>query len=295
MRRTLASLLLVVACQKSEPAAPVETPPVPHLPAATAPATNPNQISEGLQTPESVLYDADQDVYFISNINGAPDAADGNGFISRVNAETLRSDAKWIESGKSEVILNAPKGMAVIGDDLFVADITTVRVFDRKSGKPKGETMLSGATFLNDIASDGTSIYVSDSGADTVWQITAGTAQKFAEGKHLKNPNGLDVVNGELWVVTQGGTEVYKLAKGKKTSVALLPKSGLDGLAHLADGTLLITSWDQKCVYRGPAKGPFTPFVENVNGPADIGIDTRRNRLLVPHFIDNVVSIHPLQ
>lgn len=292
MRRTLVSLLLVVACQKSEPARPVEIP-APRIPAAAA--TNPNQISEGLQTPESVLYDAGQDVYFISNINGAADAADGNGFISRVNAETLQIDAKWIESGKSEVILNAPKGMAIIGDDLFVADLTTVRTFDRKSGKPKGETMLSGATFLNDIASDGTSIFVSDSGLNTIWQITAGTAQKLAEGKHLNSPNGMDVVNGELWAVTQGGTEVYKLAKGKKTAVAQLPKGGLDGLAHLADGTFLITSWDQKCVYRGPAQGPFTPFVENINGPADIGIDTRRNRLLIPHFMDNVVSIHPLQ
>ena len=32
----------------------------------------------------------------------------------------------------------------------------------------------------------------------------------------------------------------------------------LDGLAHLADGTFLVTSWDQKCIYRGPAAGPFT-------------------------------------
>ena len=37
-----------------------------------------------LTTCESVLYDQDQDVLYVSNINGAPDGKDGNGFISKV-------------------------------------------------------------------------------------------------------------------------------------------------------------------------------------------------------------------
>ena len=37
---------------------------------------------EGFKTPESVKWDSTQDVYFVSNINGAPNAKDGNGYIS---------------------------------------------------------------------------------------------------------------------------------------------------------------------------------------------------------------------
>jgi hypothetical protein len=36
------------------------------------------------------------------------------------------------------VVLNAPKGLALSADTLFVADIDHVRLFDRVSGAPKG-------------------------------------------------------------------------------------------------------------------------------------------------------------
>src|SRR3972149_4477688 len=53
--------------------------------AAQAPAVTVQGV--GFQTPESVLYDAAEDVYLVSNINGSPTAADGYGFISRIGPE----------------------------------------------------------------------------------------------------------------------------------------------------------------------------------------------------------------
>ena len=47
-------------------------------------------------------------------------------------------------------------------------------------------------------------------------------------------------------------------------------------------------------MYRGTATGPFTPAIENVTSPADIGYDTKRKRVLVPHFTENKVTIHAL-
>ncbi|HEY6853125.1 MAG TPA: hypothetical protein VI139_02675, partial [Gemmatimonadales bacterium] len=54
-------------------------------PAAKVPA-GPTKVAtvDSLQTPESVLWDAAADVYFVSNINGNPSVKDNNGFISRV-------------------------------------------------------------------------------------------------------------------------------------------------------------------------------------------------------------------
>jgi hypothetical protein len=132
-------------------------------------------------------------------------------------------------------------------------------------------------------------------GTDAVWKIDGGKAQKIASGKDLKAPNGITVVNGKIWVVTFGGTELYQLEKGKKNIVTNLPKGGLDGVVAMSDNTFVVTSWDGKAVYRGQAGSGFTAVVENVNAPADIGYDTKRHRLLVPHFMDSVVSIHPLQ
>jgi sugar lactone lactonase YvrE len=304
----IALTVLIAACQKNESTTATDTAAAPPAATKTSTAPQPVTINQGLQTPESVLWDAQQDVYFISNINGQPLAADNNGYISRVNPDTMQVDAKWVEGGKPGVTLDGPKGMAIVGDTLYVADITSVRKFDRKSGAPKGEIKIPGSTFLNDLASDGSSVYVSDSGlkagaggnfeptgTDAIWKITKDKAQKIAGGDDLKRPNGVEIVGGKLWVVSFGGNELYQIDHGKKTNVATLPKGSLDGLVHLDDGSFLVSSWDGKAVYRGPAAGPFQTVLDNVNVPADIGYDSKRHRLLVPHFMDSIVTIHPLQ
>ncbi len=186
-------LLLSLCCQKESTTPPPMTEGAPPMPMTTAPPVSQPATLSGFQTPESVLYDPDQDVYFISNINGQPLAADDNGYISRVNAESLQIDAKWIDGAKPEITLNAPKGMAIVGDDLYVTDLTVVRKFDRKSGAPKGEIAIPGSTFLNDLASDGTVVYVSDSGlkagasgsfeptnTDAIWKISGDKPRKIA-------------------------------------------------------------------------------------------------------------------
>jgi sugar lactone lactonase YvrE len=307
LRALLLIVLALAACQKNETAT-TETQPTPTPTTITASIANVLQISQGLQTPESILYDSEQDVYFISNINGQPLDADGNGYISRVNPETLKGDMKWIDGAKPDVTLNAPKGMAIVGDTLYVTDITVVRKFNRKTGAPEGEMPLPGSTFLNDAASDGKSVYISDSGlkagaggnfepsgTDAIWKITGMKAEKIARGKELKAPNGVETTGGNLWVVSFSANELYRLDKGKKADVTTLPKGSLDGLVHMSDGSFLISSWDGKAVYRGKPHGKFTPIVENINAPADIGYDTKRGRLLIPHFMDNIVTIHNVQ
>ncbi|HVH47531.1 MAG TPA: hypothetical protein VM925_34585, partial [Labilithrix sp.] len=119
----------------------------------------------GLSTPESVLYDDAADVYLVSNIDGKPTEADGKGFIAKLSPDGTVATLKWIEGGKNKVTLNAPKGMAFSGDHLYVADLDTVRIFDRKTGAPVGDVKIAGATFLNDITvgADGR-VLVSDSG-----------------------------------------------------------------------------------------------------------------------------------
>lgn len=308
----LIATLLVFACTKetTTQTTNTNTPPAQTTSSAatTSPAAQPSEISQGLQTPESVFYDADQDVYFISNINGDPLAADNNGYISRVSPDSLTGEMKWIEAGKNGVTLNAPKGMAVVGDTLYVTDITVVRRFDRKSGAPKGQIAIPGSTFLNDAVSDGKSVYVSDSGmksgaggnfestgTDAIWEITGDQAKKIASGKDLERPNGVEIADGKLWVVSFAANELYEIDKGKKTNAVKLPAGSLDGLVHLADGTFLVSSWESNSVYRGTATGPFNAVIQNVKSPADIGYDTKRKRVMVPHFMESRVTIHPLQ
>ena len=310
LRMTLLLIVMVsfVGCQRTETVSTETQPTTTEAATTTQPPPLP-ELREGLQTPESVLFDSEQNVLFVSNINGQPLAADDNGYISRLNPEDLKPvDLKFIDGAKPDVTLNAPKGMAIVGDDLYVSDITTVRKFDRKTGAPKGEVRIAGATFLNDVAADGNTVYVSDSGmkagaggnfeptgTDAIWSISGNKATKFASGKDLKGPNGIVVANGKVWAVSFGGNEIYQIENGKKTNVVTAPKGGLDGLAVLPDGTLLVSSWDGNTIYRGPTAGPFVVELENVNAPADFAFDSTRNRILVPHFMENRISVSALR
>jgi len=299
---SLVFLLVVSGCQR-ETEAPTETAATDTAP---PPPPQPTVLSEAFQTPESVLYDPDQDVYFVSNINGDPLATDDNGYISRVNAETLQIEPKWIDGARPDVQLNAPKGMTIVGDELWVTDITNIRKFDRRTAAPRASLVVKGSSFLNDLASEGNSVYVSDSGlksgkagfeptgTDAVWQLSGTAAKRFVSGKDLNRPNGLAASEGKIWMVPFGGTELFELTAGQKNIVGRLPQNSLDGLVRLGDGSFLVSSWDAKAVYRGSANGTFQPLIENVDAPADIGFDSKRNRVLVPHFMENRVTIHTL-
>ncbi|MDQ7089022.1 MAG: hypothetical protein Q9Q13_14705 [Acidobacteriota bacterium] len=131
----------------------------------------------GLSTPESVLWDPRADVYLVSNIVGSPSDEDGDAFIARVSPDGKVAALRWIDSRGAGVRLDAPKGMALVGDSLWVADIHSVRRFDRVSGAPQGSVPIADSVFLNDLCPDGrgegSMSATAVPGASTRWTPTA--------------------------------------------------------------------------------------------------------------------------
>jgi hypothetical protein len=261
-------------------------------------------IKGGFATPESVLHDPQLDIYMVSNINGNPLEADDNGFISLVSTDGRILALKWIDGASDSVTLNAPKGMAVSEGSLYVADLTVIRRFDRKTGAPQGEVHVPGATFLNDVAAgeDG-AIYFTDSGlkagaegfepsgTDAVYRLWPnGTLDTLARGDSLGRPNGIALSGDSVWVVSFGSGELYRVVGGGRADVVKLPKGSLDGLV-VVFGEVFASSWDGGSIIRGPIGGPLTEFQINLPAPADIGHDIWRNRILVPLFNANEVRI----
>ena len=265
-----------------------------------------------LKTPESMLYDVGRDMYMVSNINGKPAEADDNGYLTVINPdgsnERANANWKWIMGEMPDIKLDAPKGLAISGDTLYVADITVVRRFEAKAGKQKDDVKIDGVTFLNDITPDGAGgVYVSDtgvdaelkpSGTDAIYHVDKdGNVKPVIKNKDLGGPNGL-WFDGKatIWVVTFRSGELYDVdLKGKKGKPLKLPKGQLDGIVGGLDGgDMLISSWEGKCVYRGKPGGEWKPIVEDVESPADIDYDPKRKRLLIPGFTTNKITIHQL-
>jgi len=261
----------------------------------------------GFMTPESVLHDEVADVYLVSNINGSPVEEDTNGFISRVAPTGDVIALKWIDGAAEGVTLHAPKGMTIVGDTLYVTDVTTVRMFDRNSGAPIGDIPVVGSDFLNDLhaGADG-EVYVTDSGMtagegglvptgnDGVYVIRGREVEMLASGDELARPNGMHMVGTTLWVVSFGAPSLYSIGEDGKATEVMLPAGGLDGLEVTNDGQMLISSWEAQAIYRGTPDGGFEVIVSDVESPADIGYDEERGHLLIPLFMKDEVQIIPL-
>ena len=258
----------------------------------------------GLNTPECAIHDTQADIYIVSNINGNPLGKDKAGFISRVAPSGKILDLKWIDGGAEGVTLNAPKGLAIVGDTLYAADVNAIRKFHRVTGKATGVIEIKGSSFLNDLASgpDG-KVYVSDSGfggdpdaprTDAVYEISPDDSVKaLSRGAEVPNPNGLLVTAGGLLVCTWNSGELLwaRAREGRERLVAKLPKNQLDGIVVDKDGSLLITSWAGECVYRFKFPQGVTVAIEGLKEPADPGWDAKRGRLLIPHFKEHKLTI----
>ncbi len=275
--------------------------------AQTAAASGPSKV-EGFEGPESAKYDADLDVWYVSNVNGTPVAKDGNGYLSRLKGDGTVDTLKWIVSGTRGVTLDAPKGLALQGDTIWVADITNVRGFDRRTGAPVASIAVKGSKFLNDIAVGPDGLYVTDSGLegsakgiahtgpDRIYRIAPDRRVTVAiESDSLAGPNGIawDAAGSRFIVVPFAGNVIRAWAPGSKTTTSLgAAKGQLDGVELLGQ-RLLVTSWADSTLFTFE-NGTVTPVADGLPSPADIGVDTKRQRVGIPLLLENRVEFRAL-
>ena len=252
--------------------------------------------------PESVKYDPDQDVYFVTNMNGFGSVKDNNGYISRISASNVNDIQTFVQGGAHGVTLHAPKGTAIHGDTLWVCDIDALRGFDRHGGAPLATIDFApyGAVLLNDVAvgPDG-SLHVTDtgiqmtdkgvifSGGDKMFVVGPNhTVRIEATGAQLDKPNGITWdAAAKRWLYVSFNpfhSHLFTFHEGDTTRAVLDSGHGKwDGVEALPDGRILVSSWTDSSVHL-IANGRDERLVRNVPAPADIGVDTKRGLVLVP-------------
>ncbi|NUQ12610.1 MAG: SMP-30/gluconolactonase/LRE family protein [Gemmatimonadaceae bacterium] len=262
----------------------------------------------GFRSPESARYDPDLDVFYISNMDGDPFEKDGRASIVIVPAESLSVMRVLAEGGRVGVTLNAPKGMTLIGDTLWVADIDVVRGFHRRTGAPVATIDLAGhgARFLNDLATGPQgALYVTDTGlepggrmaAGRIFRISVRTVTEVARGEAFRGANGIawQDTTGKWLLAPASGTAVKTWVEGDSLPADLVTGPGqYDGIEALRDGRILVSSWADSAVHL-ITHGTMSTLIAGVSGPADIGYDLRRGVVAVPRLLEGKVSFFQLK
>lgn len=242
----------------------------------------------GLDTPESVLYDSERDILYVSNISGDAKEKNGTGFISQVSVDGTLKTLKWASD------LDAPKGMAIHGNRLYVSDIDQLVAIDLKTGKVLNRYPAEGAGFLNDVATDTAGhVYVSDSSENNsvIYRLANETLDVWLRDPAVSRPNGLHMLSDRLLVgnATSGDLHAVMLDSGSINSIAT-DSTGIDGLKPFGGG-YLISNWGGKTSWitaSGETVLLLDTTAEKVRA-ADFEYIAALNLLIIPTFSDDRV------
>jgi len=242
-------------------------------------------------TPESVkLYQANS-VLFVSNINGGPAEKDGNGFISKISQEGKILSLQWVKG------LDAPKGMAILSDHLFVTNISEIVEIEIASGKIIKRYPVAGASFLNDIDIDSNGvIYISDTWKGKVFSMVNGKTEEWLNGPQFEGANGLYCTGSDLYVGSKNALlQVNTITKA--VSVFAENTGGIDGLKSIGADTFLFSDWSGS-VFKVSRKGSKELLLNTsplkINA-ADIEYIPASHLLLIPTFFDNRVMAYEIE
>ena len=244
-----------------------------------------------LKVPESVLFDGKNSVLYVANIDGQPWANDGKGSIGKVGLDGKIIAVDWVSG------LQAPKGMGLYKNKLYVADLTELVVIDVTTGTVIERIVVEGAGGLNDVSADenGT-VYVTDSRARRVYEVKDSKASMLLDSSKLKGPNGILKHKGSLYVLDAGS--MYRMEKdGSLTKLAEGMEGGTDGIENVGGGDFLVSTWGG-VVYYVAADGTKQVLLDGradkINS-ADIGYDAAKRIVYIPTFWKNSVVAYELR
>lgn len=249
----------------------------------------------GLHQPESAVASPGKPLLYISNMNGSPFEKNGKGYISTAEKGSGKLLKQYWITG-----LDAPKGITIYQQKLYVADIQTLRVFDVNSGSPIAHYHVPAAQMLNDVAADENgNIYVSDWLEGTIYRLNQNKFTLWLKHPAIQHPNGLLYMNGELLIATWGenlqedfSTEIpgslyrFDLQSNQLTTTSEGFQLGnLDGITNAGEA-LWISDWKNGKLFK-VEEGADTSSIQLEAGLADIS--TSGSLLLAPMMLDNTL------
>lgn len=243
--------------------------------------------TKGLSKPESIVYDAANERYLISN--------SGNGSIVSMN---LKGKVQPLVKGG----MISPKGLYLDPPFLYVADVTNLHAIDLMNQRLVASYPIDGAIALNDIAVDANGdFYITDTAANAlfIFNLETKNLQKISSPL-LNAPNGIvyDRPRNQMLIVGYGNhASILNYDIGSRTISVLMETvySQLDGIAIDELGRIYFSSWKEKVLIMIPQEqNRFIPIVKGIKSPADFTYNPQTKELRIPLLNRNRIYTHKL-
>lgn len=241
--------------------------------------------AQSLTAIEGVEYDPTNQIFLVGNGN---------------NVVRMHSDA--IPQGT----LGAAKsnyGMEVMNGVLFTIVGTAIKGYDVTTGAQVMTHTLSGATFLNGMASNGTDkLWVSDFSAKKIYELNvadlAAPTSSIVVANTTSTPNGLtyDAANNRLVMVSWGANASIKAIDLATYALSVITTTNLgncDGVDHDSYGNYYVSSWSPNAITKFSNDFTTTSTVTvtgGVSSAADICYAEEIDTLAIPCTGNNVVK-----
>lgn len=278
----IASLLVLLSCTetKTEQQKPMEVT-----------ATLKWKTDTILKVPESVLYNVADKFIYVSNINGKPDSADGNGFITRMTLDGKIEQLEWVKG------LDAPKGMGVYEGKMYVTDIHKLVIIDMATATIEKSIIIDSSEFLNDVTIDAKgNVYFTDSGAKKIHLYKDGQVSLWSSDPLLLKPNGLFALENSLRIIDMESGLFYDAdySTKKLTGVAKDIPGG-DGVMQISKNEYIISCWQGEVYYvNDSTTQKILDTKEAKLNAADSWYVDAENLLIVPTFFGNSVMAYTI-
>lgn len=241
---------------------------------------------------ESIVFDENKDVYFVS-LQAGDKPGDGSIVTLNSDYQLIATIAKGLEN---------PKGIAIKGEHLFVSDMEYLVDINLASGQVT-KYQPKNAEFLNDVAIDGNGdVYVSDMFTSTIYKLTNGQITTWLDTPAIENPNGLQFIDNDLYIAAWGYFNdanpleapfgrILKVNPSTKTITAITqkPLGNLDGLQVDKQGNLIVSDWKQGTVYSVTTNGKSQQIIDVPRGAGDIFYSQKENTLLIPMALEGEI------
>lgn len=251
---------------------------------------------EGLAHCESVAYDAQRDLFYVSVM---ADKTEGDGKIATVSPHGSIKDANFITG------LNNPKGIAIKGDKLYVSDEVVLVEIDLDKAEIINKFRGYGAKSLNDVTIDGQgNVYVSDMGNSSIYRLDKeGNFKEWFKSSHLQTPNGLLAVGDDLYVAGWASDAIkdsdtpmggfMKMSTSEQEVINITSELGnLDGIQKFDGNSFLVSAWNSGDIFKITKSGEVEKIMKAEKSVGDILYLPSKKLLALPMNFQNKLLIY---